>query len=699
MPAPILPPAAEKRPTQRIVHGVTLQDDYAWLRADNWQDVLRDGSALPADIRTHLEAENHYAEARLAEGEALRAVLFEELKGRIKADDSSVPAPDGPFEYYSRFREGGQHRLYCRRPRGGGEESMLLDGDALAEGKSFFAFGGSDPSPDHRLLAWSSDENGSEFYVAHILDTTKGVMLDDEVPDTAGGVVWRQDGLAFYYVQVDKNHRASSVWEHRLGTPAGKDRLVYEEADSGMFVGLDRTQSRRMAVISIHDHETSEARVIHLDDPEGNVHLIAARETGVQYEIEHLPVADGKDQLLILTNADGAEDFRIMSAPLAMPDRRSWRDLIPHKSGRYILAMVVLADWLVRLEREDGLPRIVVRELASGAEHSIAFEEEAYALDLRGWEEFETDMIRFVYSSMTTPAETFDYNMRTRERVMRKRQEVPSGHDPSLYVTRRIFAPTADGESVPVSLLYRKATPIDGSAPLLLYGYGAYGISMPAQFSTNILSLVDRGFVYAIAHIRGGSEKGWRWYREGKLARKTNSFHDFIAAGAYLASHKFTSKGRIVAHGGSAGGMLMGAVANLAPDLFGAIVAEVAFVDVLTTMLDDTLPLTPPEWPEWGNPIVDEEAFSTILSYSPVDNVSAQTYPPILALAGLTDPRVTYWEPAKWVARLREKSTGETPAILRVNMDSGHGGASGRFDRLKEVALVQAFALKAMKVA
>jgi oligopeptidase B len=512
-------------------------------------------------------------------------------------------------------------------------------------------------------------------------------------------VVWRRDGSAFYYVKVDKNHRASSVWEHRLGTPAGEDRLVYEEADSGMFVGLGQTQSRRMAVISIHDHETSEARVIYLDDPEGKVHLIAARETGVQYEIEHLPMAGGKDQLLILTNVDGAEDFRIMSAPLATADRRFWRDLIPHKPGRYILAMVVLADWLVRLEREDGLPRIVVRELASGAEHSIAFEEEAYALDLRGWEEFETDVIRFVYSSMTTPAETFDYNMRTRERVLRKRQEVPSGHDPSLYVTRRVFAPTADGESVPVSLLYRKATAIDGSAPLLLYGYGAYGISMPAQFSTNILSLVDRGFVYAIAHIRGGTEKGWRWYREGKLARKTNSFHDFIAAGAYLASHKFTSRGRIVAHGGSAGGMLMGAVANLAPDLFGAIVAEVAFVDVLTTMLDDTLPLTPPEWPEWGNPIVDEEAFQTILSYSPVDNVSAQAYPPILALAGLTDPRVTYWEPAKWVARLREKSTGETAAILRVNMDSGHGGTSGRVDRLKEVALVQAFALKAMNAA
>jgi oligopeptidase B len=297
---------------------------------------------------------------------------------------------------------------------------------------------------------------------------------------------------------------------------------------------------------------------------------------------------------------------------------------------------------------------------------------------------------------MTTPAETWDYDMRTRSRELRKRQEIPSGHDPSGYVTRRVFAPTADEERVPISLIYRKGLPLDGSAPLLLYGYGAYGLSMPAQFSTNALSLVDRGFVYAIAHIRGGTERGWRWYREGKLSRKTNSFHDFIAAGDYLAAQKITSRGRIVAHGGSAGGMLMGAVANLAPDLFGAVVAEVPFVDVLTTMLDDTLPLTPPEWPEWGNPIVDAEAFRTILAYSPVDNVKAQAYPPLLALAGLTDPRVTYWEPAKWVARLREMKSGDNPVIFRLNMDSGHGGASGRFERLKEVALVQAFALQTM---
>ncbi|WP_448953404.1 S9 family peptidase [Labrys neptuniae] len=695
----LLPPVAEKRPSQRVFHGTIVQDDYSWLRADNWQEVLRDGSALPADIKAHLDQENRYADALLADGEALRAVLFEELKGRIKADDSSVPSPDGPFDYYYRFRQGGQHRLFCRRPRNGDEETILLDGDALAKGKSFFAFGGFAPSPDHRLIAWSCDENGSEFHTIRILDTSEGVMLADAVPDSEGEAVWQADGSAFYYVRLDENHRSSSVWLHRLGSPVSEDRLIYEEADAGMFVSLSQTQSRRLAVIDIHDHETSEARVIDLGDATAKVHLIAARQEGVQYEIEHRPLPGGKDDLLILTNLDEAEDFRIMTAPLAAPAQASWRDLIGHKTGRYILDMVLLADWLIRLEREDGLPRIVIRNLTSGEEHAIAFAEEAYSLSLDGGAEFETDRIRFIYSSMTTPAETYDYDLRTRERVLRKRQEVPSGHDPALYVTRRVFAPTADGESVPISLLYRKTTPLDGSAPLLLYGYGAYGLSMPAQFSTNALSLVDRGFVYAIAHIRGGTEKGWRWYREGKLAKKPNSFQDFIAAGSYLAERSFTARKRIVAHGGSAGGMLMGAVANLAPELFGAIVAEVPFVDVLTTMLDDTLPLTPPEWPEWGNPIEDEAAFRTIASYSPVDNVATRPYPPILALAGLTDPRVTYWEPAKWVARLREKNPQGNPVIFKVNMDSGHGGASGRFERLKEVALVQAFALRAMGAA
>jgi oligopeptidase B len=403
------------------------------------------------------------------------------------------------------------------------------------------------------------------------------------------------------------------------------------------------------------------------------------------------------DRLVLLTNADGAEDFKLMTAPVAAPGRAQWRDLVPHRPGIMILSHVALARWLVRLERRDANPQIIVRDWDSGDEHAIAFPEEAYSLGFDAGYEFDTDVIRYRYSSLTTPTETVDYDIGTGERTLRKRQEVPSGHDPADYVTRRLFATAPDGEQVPVSLVHRRDIALDGSAPCLLYGYGSYGMSMPAGFRTNILSLVDRGFVFAIAHIRGGTEKGWRWYTQGKREKKPNTFSDFIASGEALVAAGYTARGRIVAHGGSAGGMLMGAVANLAPDLFGGIVAEVPFVDVLNTMLDGSLPLTPPEWPEWGNPAEDEEAFRTILSYSPYDNVRPQPYPAILALGGLTDPRVTYWEPAKWVARLRAAMTGGGPILLKINMEAGHGGAAGRFDRLEEVALSYAFAIKALE--
>jgi oligopeptidase B len=398
--------------------------------------------------------------------------------------------------------------------------------------------------------------------------------------------------------------------------------------------------------------------------------------------------------LIIRTTADGAEDFKIVWTPLATPDRAHWRDLVAHRQGVYILSFTVLRDWLIRLEREDGLPRIVVRRLDSGEEHVIAFAEEAYSLGIEGGYEFATDLLRFAYSSMTTPSEIWDYDLASRIRALRKRQEIPSGHDPADYVTRRLLAPTAGGETVPISLLHRKDLVPHGNTPCLLYGYGAYGISIPAGFSSNRLSLVDRGFVYAIAHVRGGTEKGWRWYREGKLADKPNTFHDFIAASEYLIAQGWTERGRIVAHGGSAGGTLIGAVANMRPDLYAGLIAEVPFVDVLNTMLDDALPLTPPEWPEWGDPIRDAAAFRTILSYSPYENVRAQPYPAILALAGLTDPRVLYWEPAKWIARLRRLRTDRNLIAFRTNLDAGHAGAAGRFDRLKEVALTYAFAVK-----
>ncbi|HEV7339078.1 MAG TPA: S9 family peptidase [Bosea sp. (in: a-proteobacteria)] len=696
------PPRAEARPQHRTVHGVTLSDDYTWLKAENWRDVLRDPALLPADIRAYIEAENAWCERLMKPTKALQRELVKEMRGRIKEDDSELPQPDGPFLYYQRYRRGGEHPLICRKPRQGkgkaagnsagkpGREQIMLDADSLAEGKEFFDLGDAAHSPDHHLLAWSADEAGSELYLIRVRDLASGKDLPDEIRDTSGEVIWTQDASAFVYVALDADHRPTRVLRHRLGTPQGDDELLYEETDPGLFVDIDETQSHRYLLISSSDHETSEVRIVDLAAANGQLRLVAARQTGRQYAIEH-----HGEELLILTNADGAEDFKIVRAPLDDPSPERWIDLVPHKPGRLILNHLCLRGRLLRLEREDGLPRLVIRDLASGAESTIAFPEEAYGLGMDAGYEFDTDKIRFIYASMARPAETFDFDMSSGTRTLLKRQEVPSGHDPDAYVVRRIFATAKDGASVPVSLLHKRGLVLDGSAPCLLYGYGSYGSAMSASFRTRSLSLVDRGFVYAIAHIRGGTDKGWRWYLDGKRENKPNSFTDFIAAGEMLAAEGYTSRGHIVAQGGSAGGMLMGAVANLAPDLFSGIIAEVPFVDVLNTILDESLPLTPMEWPEWGDPIRDEAAFHWIKAYSPYDNVRAQAYPPILAMGGLTDPRVTYWEPAKWVARLRATMTGGGPVLLHTNMEAGHAGSAGRFDSLKETALAYAFAITA----
>jgi len=684
------PPRAEKRPRVETWHGYEKHDDYHWLKAANWQEVMHNPSLLPTDIRAYLEAENAYHEAALADTISLQEKLFAEMKGRIKEDDSSVPAPDGPYAYYSSYVTGGQHPRYCRKQRDmSGPEQLLLDGNELGKGRDYFRFGGMAISRDHRLAAWSFDGNGSEFYELKVRDLDSGLDLPDVLENTAGDAVWAADGKSLFYTLQDDNHRPLNTFRHRLGEPQSADILVHEEKDTGMFTGVGQTNSERFIVIDIHDHDTSECWIVDADRPEEAPKLIAPRVRGVEYEIEHW-----NDRFVIKTNLGDAEDYKIVTAPLDDPSPGNWRDLVPHRPGRFIVGIIVLKNWLVRLEREDALPRIVVRDMNSGEEHAIAFDEEAYSLGFGDMREFDTDTLRFTYSSMTTPAQVFDYDMRTRSRVLRKTQDVPSGHDPADYVTRRIQAKALDGELVPITLLYRKTTPLDGSAPLWLYGYGSYGISIPASFNTNILSLADRGFIYAIAHIRGGQEKGRRWYKSGKLDKKTNTFQDFVACAEHLIAQGLTRKGAIVAQGGSAGGMLMGAVANMAPELFGAIVAEVPFVDVLTTMLDDTLPLTPPEWPEWGNPIQDKQAYEAIAGYSPYDRIEAKAYPHILAVGGLTDPRVTYWEPAKWVARLRELKTDNRMLLLKTNMGAGHGGASGRFDRLKEVAFVYAFGLR-----
>jgi oligopeptidase B len=684
----INPPRAPRRPLTSVQHGIARVDDYAWLRASNWQAVMRDPNVLAPDIRAQLEAENAYTLGVMAGTEALQQQLFAEMKGRIKEDDSSVPAPDGSFSYYTRFVIGGQHPLFCRMKRGGGEEHVLIDGNALAKDYAYFRISNVAHSPDHELVAYAVDTKGSEFYTVHVVEAATGAVVDSHITDNNGSFEWASNSRTLLYVWLDDEHRPRKVLLHAVGAD-GQDALVHEQPDPAFFLGLSETQSRRFLLLNASDHETAEIRLVDTHNPSAPPRLINPREPEHDYSVEH-----HGDRLIILTNSDGAEDYRIVEAPLDALGREHWREIEPHQPGRLILEIVAFKDHLVRLEREDGLPCIVIRRFADGAEHEIAFDEEAYALGISPGYEYDTATLRFTYSSMTTPAQVFNYDMETRERILRKTQEIPSGHDPSNYVTRRVMAPAKDSETVPVSLLYRKETPLDGSAPLLLYGYGAYGMTIPASFSTTTLSLVDRGFVYAIAHVRGGQDKGYRWYKEGKREKKVKTFTDFIAVGDYLAREKFTSYGRIVAHGGSAGGMLMGAVANMAPDLFLGVIAEVPFVDVLTTMLDTSLPLTPPEWPEWGNPIESVEAYRTIAAYSPYDNVRAQSYPHILALAGLTDPHVTYWEPAKWVAKLREQKTDNHLLLLRTNMEAGHAGASGRFERLKEVALAYSFALK-----
>jgi oligopeptidase B len=684
-----LPPAAQRKPKFSVHHGVELCDEYAWLRAENWQEVMREPSTLAPEIRAHLDAENAYTAAMLADTEALQNTLYAEMKARIKEDDSTVPAADGAFEYYASYVTGGQYPRICRRPRGGGGEEMLIDGNREAEGKAYWQLGATAHSPDHRYLAYAIDKKGSELFTIKIRDLATGRDLREAIPDTRSAIVWGRDSKTLFYVRLDANQRPLCAYRHRLGTPGKSDVLVYQEKDVGFYVGVGQTQSSRFITVEAHDHQTSEIYLIDAEQPESAPRCVLAREHGHEYAVEH-----HGDKLIITTNSQGAEDFRICEAPLADPRPQNWREITPHKPGRLILETIAFAGHLVRLEREDGLPRIVIRRLSDNAEHAIAFAEEAYSLGVSAGYEFATTDLRFTYSSMTTPAQVFDYDMETRTRTLRKTQEVPSGHDPDAYVTRRLFAPAADGESVPISLLYKKGTPLDGSAPLLLYGYGAYGIAISAGFATGRLSLVDRGFVFAIAHIRGGMDKGYRWYTEGKREKKMNTFTDFIAAGEFLAQQGFTRRGRIIANGGSAGGMLMGVVANMAPELFLGIIADVPFVDVLNTMLDASLPLTPPEWPEWGNPIQSKTDFDIIRSYSPYDNVAAKAYPHIFAFAGLTDPRVTYWEPAKWIARLRHRNTGDKLLLLKTNMEAGHGGASGRFEALKEVALDYAFALK-----
>jgi oligopeptidase B len=682
------PPVAKKIPVRIEQLGRVRVDEYQWMKDDNWQAVLRDPTLIKADVKEHLLAENAYREAMMASTLPLQEAMFREMRGRIKEDDSSVPSPDGPWEYYVRYETGAQHPLYCRRPRGGGAEQVLLDANALAEGKAYSEVSATAHSPDHRLFAYSEDAQGSEVHHIFVKDLETGEVLPDPIGSATGDFAFSPDSQWVFWTNRNDNGRPDKIF--RRPARGGQATLVYEEEDEGMFIGVGRTSDDRFVTIGIGDQVTSETRYIPGDDITATPLVLEPRFVDRKYDADHWG-----DRWVIHTNADSAVDFKVATAPTDRPAKANWTDLIPHTPGRYIEGIALVKDFVARQERADANTRIVVHDRA-GAEHEIAVDEPAYSLSLAGASEFDTTVMRYGYNSPSTPTSTYDYDLATRERTLRKVQEVPSGHNAADYVVERLNAPASDGELVPVTVLRRKTTQVDGSAPLLLYGYGSYGIPMAASFSTARLSLVDRGWIYAIAHIRGGSDKGWNWFLSARQMTKKNTFTDFIAAAEHLIDRDYVRAGNIVAQGGSAGGMLMGAINNMRPDLWAGVIGQVPFVDVINTMSDTSLPLTPPEWPEWGNPLEDPEAYDYMMSYSPYDQVSAQAYPAVLATGGLSDPRVTYWEPEKWVARLRPATTSGKPILLKINMEAGHGGASGRFDYLKEIAHDYAFAVWAI---
>ncbi|MAC88734.1 S9 family peptidase [Maricaulis sp.] len=691
-------PRAEQRLVTIEQVGFTRVDEYQWIKDENWQQVMREPEVLDSDVRELLDAENAYLDNVMAPTEALQERIFQEIRGRIKEDDSSVPERDGDYAYYTRYREGGQYPVFARRPVNPetgepmGDEEVLVDGDAEAADFDYLDFSDMEHSPDHRYVAFGVDVRGSEYYEIRVKDVATGAIVATLTDESSGDFTWANDSATLYWVWRDDNGRSKRVY--RQPANGGPSELVYEEPDDGFFVSVGLSDNNNHIVINAGGHTSNEMRLIDANDPAAEPVLIAAREDDVEYYL-----TEASDRFYFRTNIDGAVDYKIMSAPLDNPGRENWEDFVPHRPGTLINGVIGFADWQVRVERENALPRIVVHEYATGEEYNIDFDEEAYSLGASAGYEFATDMLRFSYESPSTPEETYDFNLRSQERTLLKRQEVPSGHNPEDYVVRRIMAPGHDGAQIPVTILHHRDTPIDGSAPLMLYGYGSYGITIPAAFRVTPLSLVDRGMVYATAHIRGGMANGYQWYLDGKLEQKINTFRDFVSAGEALAELSYTSRGQIVAYGGSAGGLLVGAAINLQPDLFAGAIAAVPFVDVINTMSDPELPLTPPEWPEWGNPIESADDYQTMIEYSPYDQIQEMAYPHVLATGGLTDPRVTYWEPTKFVARLRDRRTDDGLTLLKMNMGAGHGGASGRFDSLRETALNWAFALMVVGLA
>ncbi|MFL6855115.1 MAG: S9 family peptidase [Sphingomicrobium sp.] len=672
------PPIAVRKPHINEAHGVRWDDDWHWLRDPNYPNVQDE------EVLAYLTAENAYFEATMAPHKALTDQLFEEMKARIKEDDSSVPIKDGEWFYWSEFKKGTQYRDWYRKPAAGGEGTLIYSENAESEGKEYYRLGAFAVSPDGKLLATLVDDDGSERFKLVVRDLATGQDLETVTRVGIGNPVWTSDSRGLVFTEVNDQWRSYRAQYHRIGDDPARALTLYEEKEDIAFsVGAGRATDDSLIFISTGNNSSNEVRFVPADNPTAPLALVTPRRPDIQYEVD---AAHGK--LWILTN-DNHVNFRIATADPASPGE--WQELIGGSDRTYLRGVTSHRDHLLIASRVDGLDQLVLRDYATGAEMRVPFVEASYSASFSGNPEYAPDSYRLSYSSMVTPQTVYDYHAAEKRLEVRKVQEIPSGYDPALYVTERLSVTARDGAKVPVSVLRRKDFAKDGSGKLFVYGYGAYGFAIPPSFSTSRLSLVDRGFAFAIAHIRGGDDLGYQWFLDGKLKKRTNTFNDFVDVTRGLIAEGYAGQGRVAAQGGSAGGELMGAVVNQAGELFGAVVADVPFVDVLNTMLDDTLPLTPGEWTEWGNPITDEAAFHLIKSYSPYDNVAARPYPPMLVTGGLTDPRVTYWEPAKWTAKLRATKTDDNILLMKMNMGAGHGGKSGRWNSLYEVAEAYTF--------
>jgi oligopeptidase B len=680
-------PKLRKETNSIKIHNEDLPDNYAWIKQKNWQEVLKNPKKLNDEVANYLTEENAFVKEQLKENKQLETEIFQELKGRIKDKDSSVPLKDGAYYYFSEYEEGSEYPSFKRTGSTNVVET-IFNAQKKSEGEKFFNLASVCHSHDHRFIAYNIDKNGSENYFLSVENLENKKILTKEIPKTTGEIIWDTDNKSIYYIGLDDNHRPNKIFKHLIGHNYQNDELIFEEKDPAFFCSVSISQSKHYLLVRTGDHQTSEYYIKNLQQKDSTLQLFTPRIEKEEYEIDH-----SEGYFYILTNTDNCKNFKIMRCLETSYSRNSWSDFVAYKNDNLILDFIILKNWIIYLQRHEGLNQIIIHNVNTEQSHNIKFEEEAYDLSLFGQYEFDTDWIRFSFSSPITPKSIFDYNCSTKEKSLKKIQEIPSGFNSDLYSCKRFLCPGHDGAQIPLTIFHKKDLVLDGTNPLLLYGYGSYGITIPDSFSTNRFSLLDRGFIYAIAHVRGGREKGQEWYDDGKLLKKKNTFLDFISCAEFLCEKKYTAPKKIIAQGGSAGGLLMGYIANERPDLFLGIIAQVPFVDICNTMLDEDLPLTVTEIPEWGDLKNNKEAFNYIRSYSPYDNVKKQDYPHMLITGGVTDPRVTYWEMTKWAAKIRDYKTDNNLLLLKMNMDAGHSGASGRYDYLKEVALDYIFCL------